>query len=334
MFSNPLEIAKVLRLRLSNSTAYLTFRNVMQQLLLLSSNEDPGHEKYWEQLEKLVSKVVQTGIVSETDMMSKSELKLQDKIMAQQKQIADLEAKLKQGRSTDQHSNEEDKKTIELLRKRIASLEEQLKNRNDEEEKKNETSIVDNSIQQQPNSEDQQVPPITTTGEDIPPPPPPIPGTIPPPPPPGKLGGNIQVNLPKLPTYKPSQPTRNFYCDPISKIKVGNTIWIKGGIAEKVSEIKLDTENLAQLFSSTSKSHKGNESNDNSTHKPKPKVVTFIDSQKGGNVALLLGYLKLDIEVIRDAIIKLDDTILSQQNIAALKDKCPTPDEVFIIFIK
>ena len=132
--------------------------------------------------------------------------------------------------------------------------------------------------------------------------------------------------MPKLPEYKPSVNTKNLFLDSLSKMKVGKTIWITGGIAEKVKDVALDTESLEKLFSNEAK--KGRKFEEGDKKNAKPKVVTLIDAQKSNNLGLLLGYMKLEIDVIKDAMIRMDDTILSPENIAALKDKTPTPEEV------
>jgi hypothetical protein len=66
------------------------------------------------------------------------------------------------------------------------------------------------------------------------------------PPPPPNLDGNDK--LPNLPKREPKKPTKNFYCDVITKTKIKNTIWIKAGITEKTNDIKIDFSSLENFF--------------------------------------------------------------------------------------
>jgi len=198
------------------------------------------------------------------------------------------------------------------------------------------------------------IPPIPESSEPgvIPPPPPGVGGGVPPPPgssggvppppgsggvppPPGGSSGGVPrppggsaaaepaVKLPELPKRAPKKNVRNFYGDPIKKQKVGGTVWIKDGIAEKTKNIDLDVVELEELFSNVPK-----EKETKKESKKKKEFVSFIDPTKASNLSILLGYMRLDNEEIKRAILEMDDEVLSQQNIDALKDKTPTEEEI------
>ncbi|EFC43832.1 diaphanous-related formin [Naegleria gruberi] len=192
-----------------------------------------------------------------------------------------------------------------------------------------------------PSGGDSSLIPPPPIGGDVPPPPgmgiPPPPGSSGVPPPPGGVppppGGGVplppgvpktpEIKLPDLPKRSSKKPLRNFYGDPIRKQKVGTTAWVKDGIAERTKDIDIDPNELEDLFSNVPKEKE-------STKKERKikELVSFIDPQKSNNLSILLGYLRLDNEDIKNAIIDMDDEILSQQNIESLKDKAPTEEEI------
>ncbi|KAL0478379.1 hypothetical protein AKO1_008596 [Acrasis kona] len=177
-------------------------------------------------------------------------------------------------------------------------------------------------------------PPPPPPGMGGPPPPPPPPGMGGPPPPPPGMGGPPPPpggmpmpgsGLPKLVARVPKKATRNFYCDLINKQKVKSTIWIKDGIVDKMNQIKLDTDELEELFSNEAKTKSTDVVNEK---KPVKQLVTFVDPAKANSIALLLGYMRMSNEELAQAILDVDESKLTQSNIDALKDKTPTSDEM------
>jgi diaphanous 1 len=180
-------------------------------------------------------------------------------------------------------------------------------------------------------------PPPPMMGSDGPPPPPPMNGGPPPPPmmgggppPPGPpmmgmVKGPVLPSLPSIGT--PSKQMKNFHCDTIAKNKVADTIWVKGGIIDEIKDIQIDVSEIEDLFSNEATKRETTDSAEE-PKKQKKELVSFVDPQKATNIALLLGYMRMSPNDIRDAIVNMDEEKLSQGNIDALKDKAPSPDEI------
>jgi hypothetical protein len=60
--TDPVEISKLLRLKLSSTTSFRPLQNSLQQLLILSSQKDDEKiENTWKNLEKALNKSIETG---------------------------------------------------------------------------------------------------------------------------------------------------------------------------------------------------------------------------------------------------------------------------------
>jgi len=159
--------------------------------------------------------------------------------------------------------------------------------------------------------------------------PPPPPGMMGGPPPPGMMTAKAGPSLPQLPSIgTPSKPMKNFYGDAIAKNKVSDTIWVKGGIIDEINSVNIDVNEVEELFSNETTTKASTSSEVDTPRKAKKELVSFVEPQKSTNVALLLGYMRMEPKQIKDAIVNMDEEKLSQANIEALKDKTPTPDEI------
>lgn len=191
-------------------------------------------------------------------------------------------------------------------------------------------------------------PPPGSTG--VPPPPPPPGGTggaPPPPPPPGGPGvppppggpggpppppGPMAPKRPPKAKMKPNKKMKGFQWNKIPDTKIDNTIW------EKTNDgnVKLDAMELESLFgidtvvkSTSTDGPKLSVSSPGG--KPKVQKVILLDPKRSENCEIMLRGLKLDPTSIRDAIVKLDFKVLSEENIRSLKDFVPEPDEIGIL---
>jgi len=171
-------------------------------------------------------------------------------------------------------------------------------------------------------------PPPPPPGMGGPPPPPPPPGMGGPPPPP-MMGGPppppAAPALPKIKARAPKKPTRNFYGEVLPKLKVAQTAWIKEGIIDKMNNVQLDEDELESMFTNEAPPDSGKSEK---LAQKKPEIVSFVDPQKSTNISIMLGYLKMSGEEVRDAIISMNEDKLASQHIEYLKDKAPTADEL------
>ncbi|KAL9645672.1 hypothetical protein ABK040_003405 [Willaertia magna] len=145
--------------------------------------------------------------------------------------------------------------------------------------------------------------------------------------PPGVMGVPVAPKvqkLPDLPKRIPKKNVRNFYGEAINKRKVATTAWIKEGIVERTKDIEINVDELEELFSNAPKKS----SKDETGVKKKKEFVSFVDPQKSSNLSILLGYMRLENDEIKKAIIDMDEEVLSQQNIDGLKDKTPSEEEI------
>eukprot|EP01080_Neovahlkampfia_damariscottae_P008948 gene8948-897_t len=336
--SNPNEIMNVLRFKLSNTNCFSSFRNTLQQLLILSTNDDENKvTNTWSQLEKMLDKSVGYG---QLIIESEKEKKLQDQVLTQQNQISFLETKI---------SNLK----VDELKQQITDLNNKVTQMEKMGVPSKDNSPTGGPLMTEPTGGPSMIeptggppmsaptggPPMAPTGGPTggppgpipmggpsggPPGPPPMGGPSGGPPGPPGMGPSAGPSLPKLPNLVPSVATRNIYIDQLSKIKVGKTLWITKNVTEKTNDVKIDAKNLEKLFAATPKKDVsvGNDK------EKKPEVISLIDPKKSNNVNLFLGYLRIPNEIIYKAIVEMDEEALSQQNIAALKEKAPTPEEI------
>jgi hypothetical protein len=190
-------------------------------------------------------------------------------------------------------------------------------------------------------------PPPPPPGMGGPPPPPPPPGMGGPPPPPGMgpppppgmgppgppmMGMPMMgANLPPLPQKAPKGPTRQIHFDPINKTKLKNTIFITANIAKSTNEIieKLDLEEVENMFT-TKKVVVSTTSADAAP--PKKEKITLLDPKRAYNISLQIGSIRgYTYDQLREAILKMDETIINDSNIGTLKDIVPRDEETQLV---
>jgi hypothetical protein len=166
-------------------------------------------------------------------------------------------------------------------------------------------------------------PPLLFGGPPPPPPPPPppaIPGAPPPPPPP-VLGFKAGKKL-----TRPAKKLKPFFWNKlqIANTSLGPTVW--SSLALSAPEVDLDLSDLEATFVI-----------DNTPPMPsktaspgfkKANVTTLLDITRANNVAIMLSRVKLTLPGICNAILELDDTMLSIDDLKAISKQLPTRDEV------
>lgn len=208
----------------------------------------------------------------------------------------------------------------------------------------------------EPKESDVNVPPPPPMKTGGPPPPPGIKGPPPPPgqqgsggppPPPGGSGGPPGIkgppgppgaprgppglgvpksNLPTIPKFTPNVPLKKFHNDVINKKKVDQTIFIKFGIAEGTSKLKIDPKELEELFSIEEKKKV--------EQKPvQQKVVlkSLIDAKRSYQVGIKLGTLKMKYEELKYNILTLNEEKINDGTVIILKEIVPTEEEIDVL---
>jgi len=170
-------------------------------------------------------------------------------------------------------------------------------------------------------------PPPGMEGEFAPPPPPP--GFEGPPPPPGMLGvppppgtgglggaGGLKKKVGNIP--KPTQSTKSVNWTKIPTRQITKTFW--KDIDETV--LPIDWEDVERNFSQKVVEKKVVEKTE------KKEEVVLISGKREQNVSIFLSTLKRDNDEIRDAILELDDEILSTDRMPQLLECLPTEEEL------
>nr|CAG4716971.1 unnamed protein product [Naegleria fowleri] len=185
-------------------------------------------------------------------------------------------------------------------------------------------------------------------------PPPPGMGGVPPPPgggipiPPGMSGGvpmppgfvpgvpgvpmmgrgKPADMLPSLPSKAPKETTRQVHFDAINKNNLSKTIFIKKNIAQETNEIieMFDLDDITSAFS-TQKKDTGDKS-DQLPKEKKKEVKSLLDPKRSYAVSLQLGSIRgVSYEQLRKAIIEMDESVVTADNILTIKQIAPEQEE-------
>lgn len=168
-------------------------------------------------------------------------------------------------------------------------------------------------------------PSLLGTG-DMPPPPPPMGGAMPPPPP-GMMGAmNQGPRLPELPKVKAKVPMKGIFWNALPAKSLSNSIWMKNDIVTKLEQVDFDTDELENLFAAKKKDEE--DSGIKKETKAIAQKITFVEPKKAQNGAIVVSAMRMKHEDIRNAIMNLDDELLTQDQIKALKEIAPTADEL------
>ncbi|ORX93208.1 FH2-domain-containing protein [Basidiobolus meristosporus CBS 931.73] len=180
-------------------------------------------------------------------------------------------------------------------------------------------------------------PPSTSMGgAPPPPPPPPPPGPSminskpgpPPPPPPPTIVGSSMTGSPTTPTSKPlpTMPMRQIFWKKLAPYQTKNTIWHK----VTFEEISLDTAELEELFSKPASNPKANPSQPMKSpqQRKKPLATTLLDITRANNIAIMLSRIKATYGEICNAILAMDESLLSIENLKSIKQHIPQKEEL------
>ncbi|KAJ3386405.1 Dishevelled associated activator of morphogenesis 2 [Lobulomyces angularis] len=190
-------------------------------------------------------------------------------------------------------------------------------------------------------------PPPAPPGMGGPPPPPAPPGMGGPPPPPGPplppgMGPAVIASPATFGFEKQKvQPTvkmRQIQWTKIAPVNLNATIWKplaekgKDG-EERTRREKIDVKELESLFSvqPINKAVSAGEVLSNKEVKNEVKKVSLLDGKRSNNVSIMLGRIKIPFNKIREAIINLNEEIISESMVKQFLQQIPAEDEMFLL---
>eukprot|EP01096_Ripella_sp_DP13-Kostka_P014378 TRINITY_DN647_c0_g1_i1.p1 TRINITY_DN647_c0_g1~~TRINITY_DN647_c0_g1_i1.p1 ORF type:complete len:1074 (+),score=617.15 TRINITY_DN647_c0_g1_i1:530-3751(+) len=194
-------------------------------------------------------------------------------------------------------------------------------------------------------------PPPGGAGGPPPPPPPPGSGGPPPPPPPGGAGGPPPLPgsggppplpsgppVPKKKVIKPAVKMRALNWNKIEGKNAANTIWEKTIDDEKIMG-SLNISELEMLFTAVHKKEEvpaagdaGDSESSSGARAAKKQTIMLLDHRRANNVPIVLSrFGRLSYDEIKTAILTLNEDVLTSENLNALKELVPTPEEVEIL---
>jgi len=154
-----------------------------------------------------------------------------------------------------------------------------------------------------------------------------------PPGPPGGMQAKKSQNptmtwLPDVPITAPKVVTRQFHFMQMEKKDMKNSIFVTKGITENSNKFikTLDLDGLDKMFAQAETKKlpvSGGE-------KPEDKkaLISLLDPKRAYGISLQLGSIRgLDYETIRKAILELDETKITEENIGTIKQIVPTNEE-------
>jgi len=160
----------------------------------------------------------------------------------------------------------------------------------------------------------------------FPPGPPPLPGMGPPPlpgmGPPPLPGFNAPKafdgvpGLPTKPVIKPKQQLKRLNWKKLPNNKVPATIWMEA------EDVEFNADQLEDLFASKAVKK------DTEKKEEKERRINIIDTKRANHVGIALGRMKKSFTEIKAAIIDLDDSQMTIENLISLKSFIPTSEEL------
>uniref|UniRef100_A0A7N8XQS6 Diaphanous related formin 1 n=1 Tax=Mastacembelus armatus TaxID=205130 RepID=A0A7N8XQS6_9TELE len=167
------------------------------------------------------------------------------------------------------------------------------------------------------------------------PPPPPFPGM--PPPPPFGMGGWVAAAPPPLPyglqpkkDYKPEVQLKRANWSKIGPEDLSeNSFWTKA--KEEQFENNELFARLTLAFSSQTKSECEQDGGDDKVQKKKAKELKLLDSKSSQNLSIFLGSFRLPYEDIKNAILEVNEKILTESMVQNLIKQLPAQEQLSIL---
>ena len=163
-------------------------------------------------------------------------------------------------------------------------------------------------------------PPLPPPGSGAPPPPPPPPGkkgAPPPPPPGGKKSSGAAEESAKVEAKTKALHWQRCQADDAA---ISSSIWGSDSVAISAEE----QQRLEAIFAK--KEVKEKVSDDAKKQKQGPLQV--LDSTRERNVGVVLQFIRLPVETIKNCIMNMDELTMTEENIDGLMTIIPTPEEL------
>eukprot|EP00002_Diphylleia_rotans_P015919 TRINITY_DN3083_c0_g1_i2.p1 TRINITY_DN3083_c0_g1~~TRINITY_DN3083_c0_g1_i2.p1 ORF type:complete len:549 (+),score=139.32 TRINITY_DN3083_c0_g1_i2:451-2097(+) len=182
------------------------------------------------------------------------------------------------------------------------------------------------------------VPPPVPDGCPPPPPPPPPPpgmgGPPPPPPPPGMAAGPgapppPPMGPPAKKNVKPSVAMKPLHWSKVPPASVEKTVW-KTVKDENTSFDKGEFESLFAVKATVKEKSAGEAATPVPTPKKNP-VILLLESQRSNNIGIMLSRFKVGVKELKDAIMTVDDRVLTLDALKSLEKYTPTQEEIDIL---
>jgi len=106
--------------------------------------------------------------------------------------------------------------------------------------------------------------------------------------------------------------------------KTVETVWGPGGATDE--NIKIDQQEIENLFAITEKKTEPTQAN--TEEQVKKQAISVLDPRRAQNVSIMLARFKMSYAELRKAIEQLDESVLTVDNLTALKQYIPQPDEI------
>ncbi|KAI9298202.1 FH2-domain-containing protein [Neoconidiobolus thromboides FSU 785] len=153
-----------------------------------------------------------------------------------------------------------------------------------------------------------------------------------PPPPPNGTGENllgISSQSQKNIAIKPKVPMKALFWKKIGNGRVRDTIWENMEL-DKIYK-KMDFEEIELLFCKKITKKPGSGYSSIGRKLKGKKSITLLDFNRANNIAIALARMKMPFPAIRLAILEINDTRLSIDNLRSLENIAPTQDEIKIV---
>lgn len=105
--------------------------------------------------------------------------------------------------------------------------------------------------------------------------------------------------------------------------KTIDTIWGPGGANDE--NVKVNMTEIEELFSIAERKV---EKKDEAEESVKKQAISLLDPRRAQNISIMLARFKMPYSELRQAIENLDESILTVDNLTALKQYIPQPDEI------
>lgn len=127
----------------------------------------------------------------------------------------------------------------------------------------------------------------------------------------------------------PTKAMKGMNWEKVEVFKLANTVWDNKKFEEETVKVTLNTKELEELFQKKVVETKklGGEKD----KKAAKVAVSIVDGKKTTNLQIMLSKLKMSYAEIRDAILKMDISVITMEGVALFCQWCPSDQEATMI---